>query len=226
MYNHPGKGMNYYDIACRYVTPLFRIFYNYQIYGADNLREAARDGRVVVCTTHSSDLGGMIVGMAVRSVLNIDPYIVVNRKFRVNPLTNFFLRSMNIIWIMGNDMLGNYLALKEIRGILARPGSDVIIIAPQGTYNRPKPSDIRFRQGFAIPCIQAANAGVVIKAVPAIDIGATYKGMPAIGRRIVAIFGKPIRVHKKAKRAHLTEQVEGAVKLLMKEGQATFRDCC
>ena len=210
--------MNYYHIACKYVTPIFRIFYNYRIIGADNLLQAARDGRVVVCTTHSSDLGGMVVGMAVRLVLKIDPYVVVNRKFRMNPLTNFFLRTMNIIWIMGNDMLGNYPALKEIRRILTRPGSDVIIIAPQGVYNKPRPEHIKFRQGFAIPCMQAANAGVEISVVPAVDVGATYKGMPMIGRRIAAVFGKPIRVGRNAKRAHLTEQVEKAVKLLMKEG--------
>ena len=218
--------MNYYHIACKYVTPLFRMFHNYQIYGAEYLREAANNGRIVICTTHSSDFGGMIVGMAVSSVLNIDPFIVINRKYRANPFTNFFLKSMNIIWIMGNDMLGNYPALKEIRGILTRPGSDVIIIAPQGVYNKPNPADVKFRQGFAIPCVQAANAGVAISIVPAVDVGATYKGMPSIGRRIAAVFGKPVRVERRAKRAQLTEQVEKAVKLLIKEGQATFRDCC
>ena len=218
--------MNYYDIACKYVTPLFRMFYNFRIFGAEYLREAAKNGRVVVCTTHSSDLGGMIVGMAVRYVLKTDPFIVVNRKFRINPLTNFFLKTMNIIWIMGNDMLGNYPALKQIRSVLTRHGSDVIIIAPQGIYNRPEPEHIKFRQGFAIPCIQAARAGVAVYAVPAIDFGATYKSMPGIGKRIAAVFGKPIRVQNLANRMKVTEKVEEAVRELMKKGQATFRNFC
>jgi 1-acyl-sn-glycerol-3-phosphate acyltransferase len=209
--------MNYYRIARKYVTPIFRIFYNYRIIGAENLRHAARYGRVVVCTTHSSDLGGMIVGMAVSAVLHVDPYIVVNRKFRVNPLTNFFLKTMNIVWIVGNDMLGNYPALKQIRNILANPGSDVIIIAPQGVYNRPKPEYVDFRQGFAIPCLQAARAGTVVNVVPAIDIGSTYKGMPMIGQRIAAAFGNPIQVKRNAARAALTWQLESAVKQLMRE---------
>ncbi|MGB7054602.1 MAG: 1-acyl-sn-glycerol-3-phosphate acyltransferase [bacterium] len=208
--------MNYYKIACKYVTPLFRIFYNYRITGAENLLQAARDGRVVVCTTHSSDLGGMIVGMAVSIVLKTDPYIVVNRKFRANPLTNFFLKTMNIIWIMGNDMLGNYPALRQIRNILTRPGSGVIIIAPQGVYNKPGPEYVEFRQGFAIPCMQAAKAGIVVNVVPAVDVGTTYKGMSVIGKRIAAVFGKPIKVQRNATRATLTKRLEGAIKRLMR----------
>jgi len=209
------KEMNYYYIACKYVTPLFRILYNYRIVGGENLLQAARRGRVVVCTTHSSDLGGMIVGMAVRLVLKTDPYIVVNSKFRKNVLTYFFLRKMNIIWIMGNDMLGNYPALKEIRNVLTEQNTNVIIIAPQGVYNKPKPEGINFRQGFAIPCIQAARAGTIVNIVPAIDVGATYKGMPTIGTRIAAIFGKPIKVHKNERRTVLTLKLESAVKQLM-----------
>lgn len=209
--------MNYYQIACKYVTPLFRIFHNYTILGAENLLQAARYGRVVVCTTHSSDLGGMIVGMAVSIVLKTDPYIVVNRKFRVNPLTNFFLKTMNIIWIIGNDMLGNYPALRQIRNILTRPGSGVIIIAPQGVYNKPGPEYIEFRQGFAIPCMQAAKAGIVVNVVPAIDAGTTYKGMPVIGKRIAVVFGKPIKVQNSAERTRLTKRVEDAVKELMRQ---------
>jgi 1-acyl-sn-glycerol-3-phosphate acyltransferase len=157
----------------------------------------------------------MIVGMAVRSALKTDPYIVVNRKFRVNPLTNFFLKTMNIIWIVGNDMLGNYPALKQIRSILTKPGAEVIIIAPQGIYNKPAPSHVEFRQGFAIPCMQAAKAGIVVNVVPAIDVGTTYKGMPMAGKRIAAVFGEPIRVEKKETRVTLTKRLEGAVKRLM-----------
>ena len=207
--------MNYYDIACKYVTPLYRIFYNFRIIGAENLVRAADNGRVVVCTTHSSDLGGMVVGMAVRTVLKTDPYIVVNNKFRKNALVNFFLRKMNIIWIMGNDMMGNYPALKEIRNILTRRGKEAIIIAPQGTYNKPLPEHIDFRQGFAIPCLQAAHAGASISVVPAIDVGTTYRGMPMVGKRIAAIFGKAIKVRKSEKRAVLTWKVENAVRGLM-----------
>ena len=208
--------MNYYHIACKYVTPLFRIIYNFSIIGAQNLLEAAKKGRVVVCTTHSSDLGGMIVGMAVRQVLKTDPFIVVNRKFRSNPITNFFLKTMNIIWIIGNNMLGNYPALKQMKEILTQQGSDVIIIAPQGTYNMPESEYIKFRQGFAIPCIQAARAGVAVYAVPAIDVGATYKSMPTIGKRIATVFGKPINVQNVDGRENLTKDVEGAVKELMR----------
>jgi 1-acyl-sn-glycerol-3-phosphate acyltransferase len=199
------------------VTPIFRAFYNYKILGAKHLLRAARDGGVVVCTTHSSDLGGMIVGMAVRMVLETDPFVVVNRKFRRNRLTNFFLKKMNIIWIMGNDMQGNYPALKQIRNILEKQDSEVIIIAPQGTYNKPAAEDIRFRQGFAIPCIQAARAGTIVNVVPAIDVGATYKGIPAIGRRVRAVFAEPIRVHKNEKRKALTGKLEGAIKQLMRK---------
>jgi 1-acyl-sn-glycerol-3-phosphate acyltransferase len=211
--------MDYYGIACKYVTPLYRIFYNYRIVGAENLRQAAEDGSVVVCTTHSSDLGGMIVGMAVSAVLGSKPYIVVNSKFRRNRLTYFFLREMNLVWIMGNDMLGNYPALKQIRNIIVSHNAEVIIIAPQGVYNKPIPDHIKFRQGFAIPCIQAANAGVKVNVVPAIDIGTTYKGVPAIGGRIAAIFGEPIRVQRNAKRVMLTQRLENAVKQLMRENQ-------
>jgi len=209
--------MNYYHIACKYVTPIFRTFYNYRIVGAENLKQAARRGRVVVCTTHSSDLGGMIVGMAVRLVLKTDPYIVVNSKFRKNVLTYFFLRKMNIIWIMGNDMLGNYPALKEIRNMLTEQNTNVIIIAPQGVYNKPKPEYIKFRQGFAIPCKQTAKAGIAVHVVPAIDVGTTYRGMPVIGTRIAAVFGEPIKVHKNEERGRLTLKLESAVKQLMHE---------
>jgi 1-acyl-sn-glycerol-3-phosphate acyltransferase len=209
--------MNYYNIACKYVTPLYRIFYNFKIAGAENLLQAAKNGRVVVCTTHSSDLGGMIVGMAVSTVLRTDPHIVVNNKFRKNPLTNFFLSKMNIIWIMGNDMLGNYPALKKIRNMLTKQNTAVIIIAPQGIYNKPLPEHVAFRQGFAIPCLQAARAGVSISVVPAIDVGSTYKGMPVMGRRIAAVFGKPIRIGKSEHRAALTRKLENAVRQLMLE---------
>jgi 1-acyl-sn-glycerol-3-phosphate acyltransferase len=221
MYNQSDKGMNYYNIACRYVTPLFRIFYNYRICGAEHLREAARFGRVVVCTTHSSDLGGMIVGMAVSMVLQVEPYIVVNSKFRKNPLTNFFLKNMNIIWIMGNDMLGNYPALKHIKNILTKQSTDVIIIAPQGVYNKPSPEYVEFRQGFSIPCLQAAKAGIDVNVVPAIDVGATYRSMPGIGKRIAAVFGRPIKVQQYTERTKLTEKLERAVKELIKS-QVTF----
>ena len=207
--------MNYYHIACKYVTPIFRILYNYQIIGGENLRRAARHGRVVVCTTHSSDLGGMIVGMAVRQVLEINPYVVINNKFRRNPLTYFFLKKMKIIWIMGNDMQGNYPALRQMKRLLSGRNSEVIIIAPQGTYNKPVPEDIRFRQGFAIPCIQAARAGISISVVPAIDVGATYNGIPAIGRRIRAVFAESIMVHKNEKRTALTRKLESAIEQLM-----------
>ena len=209
--------MNYYNIACKYVTPLYRIFYNFRIIGAENLKQAAGRGKVVVCTTHSSDLGGMIVGMAVRQVLKTNPYVVINDKFRRNPLTYFFLKRMKIVWIMGNDMQGNYPALKQIGNILEKQDSEVIIIAPQGTYNKPAAEDIRFRQGFAIPCIQAARAGTIVNVVPAIDVGATYKGIPAIGRRVRAVFAEPIRVHKNEKRKALTGKLEGAIKQLMRK---------
>jgi hypothetical protein len=53
----------------------------------------------------------MIVGMAVSMILNTEPYVVVNSIFRKKHLTNFFLRKMNVVWIMGNDVLGNYPAL-------------------------------------------------------------------------------------------------------------------
>ena len=141
---------NYYYIARKFVTPLLRIFYNYRILGADNLREAAIDAKVVVCTTHSSDLGGMIVGLAVSLALNQDPYVVVNKKYQRNYLTNYFLKTMKIIWIMGNEMVGNYSALRQIRNILTYHESNVIIIAPQGVYNKPDPESINFRQGFTI----------------------------------------------------------------------------
>ena len=208
--------MNYYDIACTYVAPFFRMVYNYRIIGSQNLLDAARKGRVIVCTTHSSDLGGMIVGMAVRQVLKTDPFVVVNSKFRLNPLTNFFLKTMNIIWIVGNDMLGNYPALKHIKKIITEKGSDVIIIAPQGTYNRPEPDCVEFREGFAIPCIQAARSGAAVFAVPAIDVGAAYKTMPAIGKHVAAVFGEPISVQSYDTRERLTKKVEEAVKGLMR----------
>lgn len=196
---------------------MYRILYNFRIIGAENLLKAAANGRVVVCTTHSSDLGGMIVGMAVSLVLKTDPFIVVNSKFRKNALVNFFLKDMKIVWIMGNDMRGNYPALKEIRNFLIEESREVIIIAPQGIYNKPLPQHIDFRQGFAIPCLQAARAGTKLSVVPAIDVGATYKGMPMVGRRIAAVFGGAIRVYKTEERAGLTRKVENAVRQLMRD---------
>ena len=207
--------MNYYNIACRYVAPIFRIFFNNRIVGGGNLLHAAARGRVVICTTHSSDLGGMIVGMAVCSVLKTDPWIVVNAKYRTKRLTNFFLKDMNIVWIAGNDMLGNYPALKTIKDLIVKGGGQTIIIAPQGVYNKPIPDAIEFRQGFAIPCIQAANAGANVFVVPAVDLGATYRGFPACGRRIAAVFGNPIEVNKHAERIRLTRVVERSVRELM-----------
>lgn len=199
--------MNYYKIACRYVTPLFRIFYRYRIRGAAYLREAARQGRVVVCTTHSSDLGGMIVGMAVSMILGTEPWIVINAKFRRNLPANFFLRDMNVIWIMGNDLPGNHAALRRMKDLLVERDPRPVIIAPHGTYNRPDLKDIKLKQGFAIPCLQAVRAGAVVQVVPALDVGATYKGMPAPGRRMAVAFGKPIKVHKRDTRASLTAAV-------------------
>ena len=207
--------MNYYKIACRYVTPIFRIFFNYKIIGGENLLHAAAGGSVVVCTTHSSDLGGMIVGMAVSMVLKTEPWVVVNVKFRKNRLTNLFLKDMNIVWIVGNDMLGNYHALKRIRYLIVKGGAKAIIIAPQGTYNKPVPGAVEFRQGFAIPCVQAANVGAKVIIVPAIDLGAKYRSFPGMGRRIAAIFGSPIEVNKNTERADLTKTVETSVKGLM-----------
>ncbi len=213
--------MNYYNIACRYVAPIFRIFFNYRIFGGGNLLHAAARGRVVICTTHSSDLGGMIVGMAVSSVLKTEPWIVVNAKYRRKRLTNFFLKDMNIVWIIGNDMLGNYPALKEIRDLIVK-GGDSIIIAPQGIYNKPVPDAIEFRQGFAIPCIQAANAGANVFVVPAVDLGTTYRGFPACGRRIAAVFGNPIEVNKHAERIRLTRTVERSARELMTSYNTLF----
>lgn len=207
--------MNYYEIACRYATPIFRIFFNYRIIGGENLLRAAAGGMVVVCTTHSSDLGGMIVGMAVSTILKTEPWVVVNVKFRKNRLTNLFLKDMNIIWIGGNDMLGNYHALKKIRDLIVKGGAKAIIIAPQGAYNKPVPGAVEFRQGFAIPCIQAANVGARVIVVPAIDLGATYRSFPGMGRHIAAIFGCPIEVNKSAERADLTKTVENSVRNLM-----------
>ncbi|MBE0433166.1 hypothetical protein IBX73_06840 [candidate division WOR-3 bacterium] len=199
--------MNYYTIGCTCVTPLYRIVYNYRIVGAEHMRAAAQAGRVVVCTTHSSDLGGMIVGMAVSIVLKTEPWVVINIKFRRNLLVNFFLKDMNVIWIKGNDMPGNYPALRRMRDLLIEGDSRPIIIAPQGTHNRPDLKDLNLRQGFAIPCLQAARAGARVHVVPALDIGATYKSMPAPGRRIAVAFGKPIRVHAHDSRASLTGTV-------------------
>jgi len=221
MYNRCTIKMNYYKIACRCVAPIFRIFFNYRIIGGANLLLAAARGRVVICTTHSSDLGGMIVGMAVSSILKDEPWIVVNAKYRRKRLTNFFLKDMNIVWIIGNDMLGNYPALKEIRALIVK-GGDSIIIAPQGIYNKPVPDAIEFRQGFAIPCIQAANAGANVFVVPAVDIGATYRGFPACGRRIAAVFGNPIEVNKHAERIRLTRTVERSVRELMTSYNTLF----
>jgi 1-acyl-sn-glycerol-3-phosphate acyltransferase len=207
--------MNYYKIACTYVAPIFRIFFNYKIVGEENLVRAAARGTVVICTTHSSDLGGMIVGMAASTVLKTEPWIVVNIKFRKNRLTNFFLKDMNIIWIIGNDMLGNYHALNRIRDLIKKGGAKAIIIAPQGVYNKPVPGAVEFRQGFAIPCIQAANVGAKVFVVPALDVGTTYRSFPGMGRRIAAVFGYPIEVRENAERAGLTKTVETSVKRLM-----------
>jgi 1-acyl-sn-glycerol-3-phosphate acyltransferase len=207
--------MNYYKIACTYVAPIFRIFFNYKIVGEENLVRAAARGTVVICTTHSSDLGGMIVGMAASTVLKTEPWIVVNIKFRKNRCTNFFLKDMNIIWIIGNDMLGNYHALNRIRDLIKKGGAKAIIIAPQGVYNKPVPGAVEFRQGFAIPCIQAANVGAKVFVVPALDVGTTYRSFPGMGRRIAAVFGYPIEVRENAERAGLTKTVETSVKRLM-----------
>ncbi|UCD06454.1 MAG: 1-acyl-sn-glycerol-3-phosphate acyltransferase [candidate division WOR-3 bacterium] len=207
--------MDYYRIACRYVTPIFRIVFNFKIIGGENLLRAAARGTVVVCTTHSSDLGGMIVGMAVSTVLKAKPWIVVNVKFRKNRLTHFFLKDMNIVWIAGNDMLGNYHALKKIRELIVKGGAEAIIMAPQGTYNKPVAGAVEFRQGFAIPCIKAANVGAKVIVVPAFDLGATYRSFPGMGRRIAAIFGCPIEVKKHAERAGLAKTVEKSVKNLI-----------
>lgn len=207
--------MNYYHIACKYVTPLFRIFYGYRIVGAENLWQAAKNGKVIVCTTHSSDLGGMIVGMAVSMILNTEPHIVVNVRFRNNRLTNFFLQKMNVVWIIGNNMLGNYPALKKIREVLASETAKAIIIAPQGTYNRPDLRDLRFRQGFAIPCLQAAQTGTAVYVVPALDVGTTFKGMPMPGKRIAAVFGYPIAANIHIERTRLARAVESSVRELM-----------
>ncbi len=209
--------MNYYKIACKYVTPLFRIFYKYRIVNTEHLRQAARHGPVVICTTHSSDLGGMIVGMAVSMALDTEPWIVINAKFRRNRLLYFFLKNMNVIWIMGNDNHGNHLALKLLRDMLMKRNVKAMIIAPQGTYNRPDLKDMEFRQGFAIPCIQAARAGVTVSIVPALDIGTTYKGMPAPGRCIGAAFGAPLRVAGGDSRQRLAADLESAVRGLLAE---------
>jgi 1-acyl-sn-glycerol-3-phosphate acyltransferase len=217
--------MNYYKIACKYVTPIFRIFFNYRVIGGENLLRAASEGKVVVCTTHSSDLGGMIVGMAVSAILNTDPWIVVNAKYRGKRLTNFFLKDMNIVWIIGNDMLGNYPALRKIRDLIMKGGAAAIIIAPQGIYNKPVPDAIDFRQGFAIPCIQAANAGAKVLIVPAVDLGTTYQGFPALGRRIAAVFGHPIEVGRYAERTRLTRTLEKSVKELMTTYSMLFCAC-
>ncbi|MDH4211926.1 MAG: hypothetical protein OEV79_10825 [candidate division WOR-3 bacterium] len=222
MYNKVVLSMNYYKIACRYVTPIFRIFFNYRVVGGENLLRAAARGAVVVCTTHSSDLGGMIVGMAVSTVLKTEPWIVVNVQFRKNRLTNFFLKEMNIIWIIGNDVLGNYHALKKIRDLIVKGGAKAIIIAPQGIYNKPVSDAIEFRQGFAIPCIQAASVGAEVFVVPAFDLGTTYRSFPGIGRHIAAVFGHPIKVNKNAERTGLTKTVEKSVRKLMTVYETQF----
>jgi hypothetical protein len=218
--------MDYYSVACRYVTPIFRIFFNYRIVGGENLLRAAAGGRVVVCTTHSSDLGGMIVGMAVSAVLKTEPWIVVNAKYRRNRLTNFFLKDMNIVWIIGNDMLGNYPALRKIRDLIVKGGAEPIIIAPQGIYNKPVRGAIEFRQGFAIPCIQAVNAGAKVFIVPATDVGTTYRGFPCPGRRIAAVFGHSLEVSKHTERTRLTRAVEMSVRKLMTAYVSLFCACC
>lgn len=206
--------MNYYKIACKYVTPLYRIFYNYRIMGAQYLRAAAQEGRVVVCATHSSDLGGMIVGMAVSMVLNTEPWIVINDRFRRKVQVNFFLKDMNVIWIMGNDLPGNYAALRRMTDLFVKGDPRPVIIAPQGTHNRPDLKDLNLRQGFAISCLQAAKAGAAVLVVPALDIGATYKSMPAPGRRIAVAFGKTIKVDKRDTRASLTWKVLDSLTIL------------
>lgn len=206
--------VNYYKIARRYVTPLFRVGYGYRIHGAENLCAAARDGPVVVCTTHSSDFGAMIVGMAVSIVLDTDPWAVINAKFRRNILVNFFLKDMNVIWIMGNDKSGNHHALRRMRELLVKGEARAIIIAPHGAHNRPDLSDLNFRQGFAIPCLQAAKTGASVSVVPALDIGATHRSMPAPGRRIAVAFGPCVAVHGTVGRAGLTGEVERSVREL------------
>ncbi len=211
------------------LVPFFRLCYNYKIKNKGYLLEASEKGFVVVVTTHSSFLGAILVGVAMRITLKDEVYAVLGNRVRKDTrkhiFSSCFPKMINAIYVNGGD---NRRLLRDIESVISQKKSKSLIIAPQGDINRLNPEDVKFKEGFAIPIINAINNGHAVYIVPAFDYGLKYVsaknwkeaflGMFIPGKmRFSAVFGEPIKVTQGTNRKELTKIVEDAVKDLMRK---------
>ena len=219
-----------YRLADRAI-PFLKMWFGYNSIGTENLTKAAEKGFVVVATTHASFLGAVITGLAARTTLNDEPYVVLHQRLKNDPFEYFFVRGLHSTYVDDNGS-NNLQALRDIEKVIierqTKTGNHVksLIVAPQGDVNYPDPKKLKFKEGFAIPLIHAVDAGINVQIVPAIDHGIPYANhwSNAISKLIIpgriratAIFGKPIDVQPQMRRGELTRRVEEAVKDLMKK---------
>jgi 1-acyl-sn-glycerol-3-phosphate acyltransferase len=206
----------------------FKILYSYKIVGKENLQKAAKEGFVVITETHSSFVGSFLMGASVYSILSDLPYGIIGERLKKDPFAYFFVKQLRAIYVDENQR-DNRRALQEMENVIVEKRSKSLIIAPQGDLVPFNPDLIKFKQGFAIPVLNAVKKGASVYIVPAITPGTPYAcTWPQVFQlwskfilpgksRIHNVFGEPIKVMPGINRRELTQIVEDAVKDLMRK---------
>lgn len=213
-----------------FLMPILRSFYKCEFIGTENLEEAAKNGKVLVAATHASWFASFYVTAGVCETLEDKAYFMVfERLKKILPIYLAF-KGKNVIWVPPNHNTIKTAAIRKSYSALLGDKTKSLVIAPHGKVNLPYPNELDFKEGFASAAIYATNQNVKISVVPAVDIGFPYTTIPyttivgaftdawpPFGKKICAIYGKPIEVTKDMDKKDLTKRAKGAAQEIMQK---------
>lgn len=193
--------MNLYPFGKVVCTTFFKIFNRVHIYGAENV---PKEGGVLLCSNHSSNLDPPLVGVTSPRELTF----MAKAELFKGPFFTALFNSVNAVPIKRGS--GDRQAIKTTMKLLN--GGRTILIFPEGTRNVTD----QLKKGLSGAGFFAAKTNAAV--VPCAVIG-PYK----IFKPISIVYGKPIDLTelkaRKAKSSEFTETIMAHIQALINQNK-------
>ncbi|MGB9856689.1 MAG: lysophospholipid acyltransferase family protein [Dictyoglomaceae bacterium] len=180
------KISNFFYKCLAYIARvLLRIFWDYKVYGKENLPEPP----YLITANHLSLLDPILIG----AIYNFRLYYVAKEEVFKFPLTRPFLRWLGAIGVNRKEFKKE--SWKKIKELVEK--KNILVIFPEGTRNiNPERGLLSFKAGAATLALQYGLKIVPMGIIGTDKIWKRGKIFPKFNHRIIIKIGKPIYVNK------------------------------
>lgn len=191
--------MSFYRFARNLVWYLLKPFYRMEVFGAENV---PKDGPVIICSNHISNLDPPIVGGATAR----DVHFLAKEELFKGKFFRFFFTKLNAVPIKRG--MKDRQALRQVLTLLKE--GKVIGLFPEGTRSKTG----KLGEGLSGIGFFALRSDAIV--VPCVIIG-PYK----VGRKLKIVFGQPVDMtplrEAKASAKEATEKIMAEIGNLQKK---------